>query len=475
MSLAAGDAWERILSCAKRDIAEQTFRMWLEPLVPIAFTGTELLLAAPDQFSVEWLTSKYATMLTALAPMALGFPCAVGFSVDERTRDRIQMDLFARPSAAAKPMPARQATAIPRPILSTRYTFDQFVIGKSNELAAAAALAIADAPGRVYNPFFIHGPTGLGKTHLMQAIAHEILVRKPEFRIIYLGAEQFTNEYVTAIQSRAMPAFRTRFREADLLLIDDVHFLKNKEGTQEEFFHTFNALYEAGRQIVVTSDRSPSEVTGIESRLITRFQWGLVADITVPDLEHRIAILRKKAQVDQLERTIPDNVIRLLAEHVQGSVRELEGAIVRLLAFASLKHREITLSTAADAFNDRFQDPSTLSNGRPPITPETIQAAVAAVWNVSVADLRSKSRLKTLTIPRQAAMHLCRELLHLQLVEIGSAFSDRDHSTVIHSLGRAKEQLASEPSFQANYQHAWLSLTGIPYVATPEQEREGSA
>jgi len=282
-------------------------------------------------------------------------------------------------------------------------------------------------------------------------------------RVIFIGAEQFTNEYVAAIQARSMAAFRARFREADLLLIDDIHFLKNKEATQEEFFHTFNALYEAGRQIVVTSDRSPSEIAGVESRLITRFQWGLVADVTLPDLEHRTAILRKKAEIDQLQRTIPDDVIRLLAENVRGSVRELEGAIVRLLAYASLKHRDITLSTAAEAFNDRFQNNHTSADRRSPITTEAIQTAVADIWNIAVEDLRSKSRLKTLTIPRQAAMQLCRELLHLQLVDIGQAFSNRDHSTVIHSLTRAKELLQSEKTFQANYARAWLELTGIPY------------
>lgn len=460
MTVSPEEAWGRLLLCAKREFSEQTFRMWLEPLTPISFTGEALLLAAPDQFSVEWLASKHGATLTALAPMALGHPCQVDFYVDERIRDRIQMDLFAKATSAT---PSTKAQTLPvRPQLSSRYTFDLFVIGKSNELASAAALAVAEAPGRVYNPFFIYGPTGLGKTHLMQAIAHRILERDPSLRVLFIGAEQFTNEYVGAIQNRSMPAFRARFREADLLLIDDVHFLKNKEATQEEFFHTFNALYEGGRQIVVTSDRPPSEIPGIETRLISRFQWGLVADIGLPDLEHRIAILRKKAEVDQLERTIPDDVIRLLAENVKGSVRELEGAIVRILAYASLKHREITLSTATEAFAEQLQE-SGASAERQPITTQSIQAAVAAAWNVSLDDLRSKSRLKVLTVPRQAAMHLCRDLLHLQLVDIGAAFSDRDHSTVIHSLGRAKELLRSEPVFLDNYRRAWTELTGIPY------------
>jgi chromosomal replication initiator protein len=440
--------------------------MWLEPIVPIAFTGSTISLGAPDQFSVEWLSTKYADVLSAFAPMALGHSCDVHFCIDNRIRDRIQMDLFVR---AASELPTHFLTAPPlRPQLSARYTFDLFVIGKSNELAAAASLAVAQAPGRVYSPFFIYGATGLGKTHLMQAIAHQVLSRNPQFRIIFLGAEQFTNDYIASIQNRSMAAFRTRFRSADLLLIDDVHFLKNKEATQEEFFHTFNALHEAGRQIVMTSDRPPSEIPGIEARLVTRFQSGLVVDIELPDLEHRTAILRKKAEVDQLQHTIPDDVIRLLAENVSGTVRELEGAIVRLLAYASLKHRDITISLAIEAFGNKLDPISSSFPTRKPsiITIDAIQSVVASVWNISVDSLRSQSRLRNLTIPRQAAMQLCRELLHLQLVEIGNAFSGRDHSTVIHSLRRATELLITNSSFRSHYEDAWLQLTGILYEPT---------
>ena len=467
MSLTASDAWSRLLSCAKREVPEQTFRMWLEPIVPIAFTGSLLSLAAPDQFSVEWLSTKYADVLSAYSPMALGHPCQVNFCIDDRTRDRIQMDLFLK-SSNLLPVTTAAAAAIPRPQLSARYTFDLFVIGKSNELAAAASLAVAEAPGRVYNPFFIYGLTGLGKTHLMQAIAHHILERNPQFRTVFLGAEQFTNEYVTAIQNRSMAAFRSRFRSADLLLIDDVHFLKNKEATQEEFFHTFNTLYEAGRQIVMTSDRSPSDIPGIEARLVTRFQSGLVVDIDLPDVEHRIAILRKKAEVDQLQRTIPDDVIRLIAENVHGSVRELEGAIVRLLAYASLKRTEITISLAVEAFRDKFQKTSHHIGPANPvaITVDSIQATVASVWKVSVSALQSKSRTKDLTVPRQAAMQLCRELLHLQLVDIGNSFSGRDHSTVIHSLTRATQLFHTDSTFQILYKQAWFELTGIAFHAS---------
>jgi chromosomal replication initiator protein len=282
----------------------------------------------------------------------------------------------------------------------------------------------------------------------MQAIAHEVLSRRPEARVTYLSAEQFTNEMVHSIQTRTNAEFRRRFRETDLLLIDDVQFLKGKEGTQEEFFHTFNALYEAGRQIVITSDRKPSDIMGLEARLVSRFQWGMVADIELPDLEHRIAILQQKAQLDHLEASFPHDVIEFVAEVVHSNVRELEGSIIKILAYASLKHREITVELARDALRDRIQGSVTPVHTAGTTTIEHIQEAVATAWQVTVEGLRSKARTKTLTQPRQIAMLLCRELLGTQLVEIGKAFGDRDHSTVIHSLERAAELRKTDPLVQ---------------------------
>jgi chromosomal replication initiator protein len=384
-------------------------------------------------------------MLASLAPIALGHPLSVVFKVTEERRARSQMDLFiAQPPQ--RPI-ARQGGGINSPPLSDRYTFEYFVIGKSNELAAAAAHAVGQAPGKVYNPLFIYGDTGLGKTHLMQAIAHEIVLRKPETRITFIGTEQFTNELVAAIQNRTTPDFRRRFRETDLLLVDDVHFLKGKEAMQEEFFHTFNALYEGGRQIVLTSDRPPSEIPGLEARLVSRFQWGMVADIEMPDLEHRIAILRQKAQLDHLELTIPEEVVRFIAENVRSSVRELEGSIIKLLAYASLKHREITVEVAREALRDKLKPLPGETPGGPALNGFAIQQAVAKEWNVTNEGLRSKTRTKNLTVPRQVAMYLMRELLGMQLVEIGAAFGGRDHSTVIHSLERTVAMMNEDPSF----------------------------
>lgn len=446
MSLSAPEVWSRILDRARQELSEQTFRTWLEPTEALEFDGQTIYVGAPDQFAADWNDSKHAELLASLAPVALGHPLRVVFRVHEDRKRRSQMDLFVAPPSSG---PAASAAVVDAPLLSTRYTFEHFIIGKSNELAYAAADAVAQAPGRVYNPLFIYGETGLGKTHLMQAVGHEILKRTPSTRVLYIGTEQFTNEYVTAIQKRTTQDFRRRFRETDLLLVDDIQFLKGKEATQEEFFHTFNALYEAGRQIIMTSDRSPAEIPGIEARLVSRFQWGMVADIELPDLEHRIAILQHKAHMDHLEQTIPEPVIRFIAEHIRSSVRELEGSVIKLLAYASLKHRDVTIDLAREALRDklRIADANT-EVPDPTISVTTIQKAVAQEWGVTPEGLRSKTRTKTLTIPRQAAMLLCREILGLQLVEIGNAFGGRDHSTVIHSIERATVLLREDGSFQ---------------------------
>src|SRR5947209_8578643 len=440
------ETWSRLLERARQELPEQTFKTWLEHAEGLSLDGNTITVGAHDQFAADWNESKHAQLLAGLAPIALGHPIAVIFKVTEERRTRPQMDLFVAPPPQKTPTTAQQA-ASNSPPLSDRYTFDYFVIGKSNELAAAAAHACAQAPGKVYNPLFIYGDTGLGKTHLMQAIAHEIVQRKPETRVTFIGTEQFTNELVAAIQNRTTADFRRRFRETDLLLVDDVHFLKGKEAMQEEFFHTFNALYEGGRQIVLTSDRPPAEIPGLEARLVSRFQWGMVADIELPDLEHRIAILRQKAQLDHLELTIPDDVIRFIAENVRSSVRELEGSIIKLLAYASLKHREITVEVARDALRDKLKAMEGQGGGAPALNTYAIQQAVAKEWGVTTEGLRSKTRTKNLTVPRQVAMYLMRELLSMQLVEIGAAFGGRDHSTVIHSLERVLAMMKEEPTF----------------------------
>jgi chromosomal replication initiator protein len=455
MTLTPRETWARLLDRARQELPEQTFKTWLEPTEALSVEGETVFVGCPDQFAADWNESKHSELLGNLAAIALGHPVRVVFRVNEERKARPQMDLFVAPATTQSQQP-RAAMAPP---LSDRYTFQYFVIGKSNELAAAAAHAVAQAPGKVYNPLFIYGDTGLGKTHLMQAIAHEILERRPETRITFIGTEQFTNDLVASIQNRTTADFRRRFRETDLLLVDDVHFLKGKEAMQEEFFHTFNALYEAGRQIVITSDRPPSEIPGLEARLVSRFQWGMVADVAAPDVEHRIAILRQKAELDHLELTIPDEVIRFIAENVRSSIRELEGSIIKLLAYASLKHRDITTELAREALRDKIRAPEP---GDEPaaLNTNTIQQAVAKEWGVTTEGLRSKTRTKNLTIPRQVAMHLMRELLGMQLVEIGNAFGGRDHSTVIHSLERVGEMVKEDPDFARRVQKVESALRG---------------
>lgn len=442
MSLTASEVWKRLLDRARQDIPEQTFRTWLEPTEALSIDGNIISIGVPDQFAADWNESKHADLFTSYGPIALGHPIQVIFKVNEERKKRSQMDFFVAPPSTA----TRNQTSIIQAPLSPRYTFDHFVIGKSNELAAAAAHAVTQAPGKVYNPLFIYGDTGLGKTHLMQAIAHEMIAQHPDVRITFVGTEQFTNELITSIQNHTTSNFRRQFRETDLLLVDDIHFLKGKEATQQEFFHTFNALYEAGRQIVLTSDRPPSEISGLEGRLVSRFQWGMVADIELPDFEHRVAILRQKAAIDHLEHSIPEEVIRFIAENIKSNIRELEGSIIKLLAFASLKHRDISIELAREALRDKLKPTNGQTNSaQPGLTISTIQDLVAQEWGVTAEGLRSKTRTKLLTIPRQVAMFLTRDLLGTQLVEIGNAFGGRDHSTVIHSIDKTKTEISSNP------------------------------
>jgi chromosomal replication initiator protein len=343
---------------------------------------------------------------------------------------------------------------VPRPAaarLNPKYTFETFVIGSSNRFAHAAAVAVAEAPAKAYNPLFIYGDSGLGKTHLLHAIGHYAQSFYQGVKVRYVSSEEFTNDFINMIRDGKQDGFRRRYRDVDVLLVDDIQFLENKEGTQEEFFHTFNALYEAGRQIILTSDRPPREIPGIEARLVSRFEWGMVADIDLPDLEHRTAILRHKAKLDHLEATIPEDVIRFIAEHVRSSVRELEGSIIKLLAYASLKHRAISVELAQDALRDKIRlgadaDRAGAAGG---LTVATIQHTVATEWGVTTDGLKSKTRTKALTTPRQVAMFLARELLGVQLVEIGNAFGGRDHSTVIHSLDRVAAETTTDPAFRA--------------------------
>src|SRR5229473_3396230 len=415
MEQSVNEAWKRLLDEARRELPEATVRTWLEPSEPIALDEGRLILGAPDQFAAEWNESKHASLLARAAERVLGRPTAVVFRVQEDRQRRPQMDFFIAPPSSS---------------------------GGGGTATASS----------------------VGKTHLMQAIAHAVLEKNPETRLQYFGAEQFINDVIESIHARTMSEFRRRYRnDVDLLLVDDVHFLEGKEMTQEEFFHTFNALFEAHKQIVLTSDRPPKEIPGLEDRLISRFEWGMVADIGHPDLEHRIAILRKKAEQDHLELTIPDDVLRFIAEHIRSSVRELEGCIIKLLLFASLKNREVTIELAREALSDKIRQGEEAAGYAAQATPsiDRVQEVVARRWGVTPEGLRSKARTKTLTVPRQVAMYLARHMLGMQLVEIGQAFGGRDHSTVIHSVDKVERQMVRDRTFKDRVEMARQELSAL--------------
>ena len=461
----AAEKWERLVTFARRRLTDHAFHSLTTSSTPATYNGGVLTLLVPDYFTAKWNEEKFSGELASCAPQALGHPLAVKFEIQEDRPQRVQMDLFIEHRSDAL-----QSQTLQRSLkLNPRYTFENFVVGKSNELAAAAASAVAEVPGSVYNPLFIYGPTGLGKTHLMQAIGHAISSAPPGRRIRYLPAEDFTNAYIDAIQHRSMQQFRRQFRELDVLLVDDIHFLRGKEATQEEFHHTFNTLYEAGRQIVMTSDRAPSEIPGIEARLVGRFQWGTVANIDYPDAEHRTAILQRKLEAEHLAHAIPHAVLELLSEHNQGNVRDLEGAVVTLLAFASLRKQPVTIALAREALRIRgiplanqLSTDGTHKNPHPSLSIAQVQTTVAAIWNTTPEGLRSKSRLRLLTLPRQAAMLLCRDLLRSTLTEIGIAFGGRDHSTVIHSIQRAELEATRDTEFQTKLATARSILSVVP-------------
>lgn len=447
MELTAAELWGRIQEAVKPAVPEQGYRTWLAGTRAIGLSDEALLLEAPSRFHVEWLEDKYGPLLASATQRILGRPLAISVVCTEEPSPIPvpTLELNEASGHRREASPGTQAPAAPaiRPHLNERYTFERFVVGTNNQLAVAASRAVAEKPAQMYNPLFLYGGVGLGKTHLMHAIGHRLLADDPSRRVTYLSSEQFTNELVTSIQEGTMAAFRRRFRDMDLLLVDDIHFLEGKERTQEEFFHTFNALYDAQRQIILTSDRPPKDIPGLEARLVSRFEWGLVVDIKPPDYETRMAILRKKASDDGL--TLDDEVIQFIAHHCKASVRELEGAVIKLLAFSSLTHQEITLGLAKTALM------GVLHRGRddgPVLSPERIQETVARRWRVRPEALASKRRTKDVTVPRQVAMYLIKETLGTSLVRIGEIFGGRDHSTVIHSIRKVEEEMAKDPDFR---------------------------
>jgi len=493
MEFTASELWSRVLASARGGVPEQSFRTWLAASTATGLSENELIVEAASIFHAEWVEDKYGPLLrkTVLEilgrPLELTFRCApnaagpqvpsveVGDPVGppsggpadrrshaDRPDDTADSGVAPRPGAVpvgtgpgahrgefAAEEAKRQAG------LNDRYTFDRFVVGANNQLAAAACRAVSERPGRIYNPLFLYGGVGLGKTHLMHAVGHMVLDRIPNARVAYVSTERFMNELVNSIQQGTTAAFRRRFRMIDLLLVDDVHFLAQKEGTQEEFFHTFNALYENGKQLVLTSDRPPKELAGVEDRLVSRFEWGLVADIKPPDYETRVAILQNKAAFDGL--VIESDILDFVARSCTSSVRELEGAVIKLLAYSSLRNQEITLELARLALQGVIR-----GNGGsgPRVSADHIRDTVAASWNVRPDALSSKRRTKDVTVPRQVAMYLIKEILDESLVRIGRVFGGRDHSTVIHSIRKVEDQIHRDDEFGARIQELREQLEG---------------
>ncbi|MBW3603343.1 MAG: chromosomal replication initiator protein DnaA [Actinobacteria bacterium] len=421
--------WQASLKILREDLTAAAIHAWLDDTQPIGIENDTVVLAAPHRFAREQLDARYGdalrTALTAAAGRALNVLVIV--------RTDAQLHETAPPSSVAPaPYVPERAPTVPVGAggrLNEKYTFDRFVIGASNRFAHAAAFAVAEAPAQAYNPLFIYGGAGLGKTHLLQAVGHYTTSLFSDLRVHYATSEQFTNEFIDAIQSGRRVGFQRRYRDVDVLMIDDIQFLENKEQTQEEFFHTFNALHNAQKQIVISSDRPPKEIGQLEERLRTRFSWGLITDIQPPDLETRLAILRKKSQQDQLP--IPDDVLELIASRIASNIRELEGALIRVAAFASLQRTEITLELAQMVLKDLLPEPSAVD-----ITVGLIMAETADYFSLTLDDLCSTSRTRQLVNARQIAMYLTRELTDLSLPKIGQAFGGRDHTTVIHATNK---------------------------------------
>ncbi len=437
------DTWARILSRIENKLDPHTFETWFRPTALLREQDGGLDVAVPNEVFRDWLTQKYAPLIRESLEEFPGAPTDIRFFV--AGMERAPGPPGSAPVVpAAAPASGRDPLAVPeRPAtLNPKYTFESFVVGASNQFANAAARAVAEKPSRSYNPLFIYGGVGLGKTHLMLAIGHYIRRTQPDLRIVYLSSERFMNELINSIRYDRTHEFRVRYRNIDVLLIDDIQFLAGKERTQEEFFHTFNALHEEQRQIVVTSDAPPKEIPTLEERLRSRFEWGLLADIQPPDLETKIAILKKKAEVEAPALRLADDVFLYVATHSKSNIRELEGALIRLLAFASLTGDQITVALARRVLKD------TLNTDPRAVTIESIQQRVSEYYGLRAGELNSRSNARRITRPRQVAMYLSKKLTHHSYPEIGIAFGGKHHSTVIHSVRKVKKDMESDEDLE---------------------------
>ena len=433
--------WGKVLEKLEQDLSKPSFETWLKPTQPVTLVENTLVIGVPNEFARDWLETRYAPLLQEAVHDVLKMPLRIDFVIVDSQGEPKEGTVNREAAKVPSPTPANQES-FTAPVLNPKYTFDTFVVGNSNRFAHAASLAVAEAPAKAYNPLFIYGGVGLGKTHLMHAIGHYVLANQANCKVVYVTSEKFTNELINAIRDDTTVDFRNRYRGVDVLLIDDIQFLAGKERTQEEFFHTFNALHEASKQIVISSDRPPKEIPTLEERLRSRFEWGLITDMQPPDLETRVAILRKKAELDNLN--IDDEVLLYIATKIDTNIRELEGALIRVMAYSSLNNTtEITVDLTTEALKDILPD------SKPKIiTIKNIIEVVAEHFQLTTQDLIGKKRTRAVAYPRQIAMYLCRELTDSSLPKIGEEFGGRDHTTVMHANDKIKRELEEDLELQ---------------------------
>src|SRR5438876_1010921 len=422
--------WARLLESVSHKVPPAAFDSWLRPCRLLAVEGDHLRIGAPNPFSRDWLAQHHLDALQHAAQEVVGGHPRVTIVVDET----------AAAESAPAPTPTRAGGTGTAEGLNPRYTFDAFVVGSSNQFAQAACQAVAELPSRAYNPLFVYGGTGLGKTHLLHAVGHQSVRLFPGMAVVYISSERFTNELINAIRYDRTAEFRARYRTIDLLLIDDIQFISGKERTQEEFFHTFNDLYESRKQIIVSSDSSPKDIPEIEERLRSRFEWGLIADIQPPDFETRVAIIKKKAALERVR--LGDDVAYLIASRIKSNIRELEGSLTRMIAFCALSGREMTVELAQEVLGELWGEEEKI------ITMDQIQRRVCDFFGLKLSDLKAKTRTKAIAFPRQVAMYLARQMTHSSLAEIGRAFGGKDHTTVLHAVDKIQTLLQEDPKLR---------------------------
>ena len=439
--------WETAKSELRNTFSRSDFDTWISTLQPREIAeGNVLVLEAPSVLTEAWVNSNYAELLRRQLTLV------AGRNMDYRLTAQADAGREVAPAPAPVARVTRQPASAPAPAIKANNTFANFIVGPENEMAHGAALAVAKEPGHYYNPLFIHGPTGLGKTHLMHAIAHSVYAANPQARIAYISSETFTNDFIQGLQSGGVSAFRRRYRELDLLLIDDIHFLAGKESTQDEFFHTFNELHNNHKQVVLTSDRPASEIAKLQERLVSRFQWGMVASIQAPGLETRIAILRKKAAARGLE--LQPEIAEFIASRIARNVRNLEGAVTRIVGLAGMTRRPLDLAQVEKLLHDILVEEASHT-----LTAEVIQRKVAEHYRIQMSDMTSKRRMQNIAFPRQVAMYLTTQLTGMSLVSIGQVFGGRDHGTVIHARKTVGNQMEVDANVRRTVEYLRTQLS----------------